>query len=194
MAQSSSRPFTGLAERRIAPAPFFYLDRDIGRFARDLLAGGWMSGLEDSSELVRPAMNVSETDEELRISLDLPGVDESSIDVMVDGDILTIRATISDEKRDDRENFHVLERRFGTYQRNLQLPFHVDPQAIQARLENGVLKMVIPKSQGANRPQKVAIQSGAANGHSSTHGQSSTGSQPPASNQSSTAGASSASR
>jgi HSP20 family protein len=173
MAQSLTRPFAGLAERRIAPAPFFYLDRDIGRFARDLLAGGLLSGLEDSSELVRPAMNVSETDEELRISLDLPGVDESSIDVTVDGDILTIRATRTDEKRDDRENFHIVERRFGTYQRNLQLPFHVDPQAIQARFENGVLKLAIPKAQGVNRPQKVPIQNGASNGNSSTGSQSS---------------------
>ena len=47
MAQSISRPYTGLAERRIAPAPLYYLDRDIGRFARDLLAGGWMSALEE---------------------------------------------------------------------------------------------------------------------------------------------------
>jgi HSP20 family protein len=171
MAQSLSRPFPGPAERSIAPAPFFYLDRDIGRFARDLLAGGWTSGLDDSSELVKPAMNVSETDDELRISLDLPGVIESSIDVTVNGDILAVRATRSDEKRDDRENFHIVERRFGTYQRNLQLPFHVDPQAIQARFENGVLKLVIPKSQGANRAQKVSIQSGAA----STGDQSSTG-------------------
>ena len=70
-----------------------------------------------------------------------------------------------------------MERHFGTYQRNLQLPFHVDPQAIQARFENGVLKLVIPKSQGANRPQKVAIQSGAANAGSSTGDQSSAGDQ-----------------
>jgi HSP20 family protein len=166
MAQSLSRPFAGLADRRIAPAPFLYLDRDIGRVARDLLLGGWMPGLDDSSELLRPAMNVSETSDELRISLDLPGADETNVDVTVDGDVLTIRATRSQEKRDDREDFHIVERHFGTFQRSLQLPFRVDPQAIQARFENGVLKLVVPKSRGANGPQKVAVQSGAAGGNS----------------------------
>ena len=106
-----------------------------------------------------PAALRAETDDELRISLDLPGVDGKSIDVTADGDVLTIRATRSDEKRDDRENFHIVERHFGTYQRSIQLPFRVDPRAIQARVENGVLKVVVPKSQGADRPQKVPVQS-----------------------------------
>ena len=72
---------------------------------------------------VNASMNVSETDKEIRITAELPGVTEQDIDVSLDDDVLTIRGEKKFERKDDKENFHFVERSYGTFQRSLRLPY-----------------------------------------------------------------------
>jgi HSP20 family protein len=149
-------------------APFAMLYRDMQRLLGDgssgaavgAPTGGMRHGGGALSTLV-PQIDVSETDREIRVIADLPGVNESDIEVLINGDLLTVRAVRQMEREEDRENFHVSERVFGTFQRTLQLPFPVDPDQAEARFDHGVLTITIPKTQTQETSRRIQVQGGA---------------------------------
>jgi HSP20 family protein len=130
---------------------------------RDVLRGGPVSsggqGGSQGGVLLAPHMDVSETDKELRIQAELPGVSENDIDVSLHEDVLTIRAEKKQERKEEREGVHFSERAFGTFQRSLRLPFQVNPDQVQARFANGVLSVTLPKTQPQERSRRIQIQS-----------------------------------
>ena len=107
---------------------------------------------------VNASMNVSETENEIRITAELPGVTQQDIDVSLDDDVLTIRGDKKFERTDDKENFHFVERSYGTFQRSLRVPFPVDPEQVQARFENGVLTVTLPKTGQQERSRRIQVQ------------------------------------
>ena len=160
MARSIIPPTVSPLERRLSASPLALFDREFGRLARELRGGGWPVMREETGEFLRPQMNISETEKDYSITVDLPGVNPSDLEVTVDGDILSIKATRSAEKREEKENYHVLERQFGTFQRMIQLPIQVDPAQISADFDKGVLKLSVPKSATSERARKVEVRSG----------------------------------
>jgi HSP20 family protein len=141
--------------------PFLALYRDMNRLFDDATIGGLgapVAGARHGGATLMPQIDVSETDREIRIMADLPGAREDDIEVLVNGDQLVIRATRQMEREDDRENYHVSERVFGTFQRTLQLPVAVDPDQVQASFENGVLTITIPKEQAQDRSRRIQVQ------------------------------------
>jgi HSP20 family protein len=103
-----------------------------------------------------PRLDVSETDKELKIRAELPGVAEEDLSVELDGDLLTIRGEKKVEEEEKDERHHVVERAFGSFMRTIQLPFAPKPDQVQASFENGVLTIAVPKSaeqQGSHRIQ-----------------------------------------
>jgi HSP20 family protein len=143
--------------------PFLTLHREMNRLFDDVLRGGPVSsggqGGSQGSVLLAPHMDVSETDKELRIQAELPGVSENDIDVSLHEDVLTIRAEKKQERKEEREGVHFSERAFGTFQRSLRLPFQVNPDQVQARFANGVLSVTLPKTQPQERSRRIQIQS-----------------------------------
>ncbi len=104
----------------------------------------------------RPAVDVRETDAEFLLSLDVPGVDPSDIEVTADDGVLTVtgkRETQSDEKR---EGFHRVERVSGEFTRRFTLPDTADAGAISASSSNGVLIVNVPKQPKA-QPQRISV-------------------------------------
>jgi len=117
--------------------------------ARDTLGG-----------ILAPNIDVTETDREIRIAAELPGIKEADVEVMVDRDVLTIRAEKRVEHRDDKTARHVSERAYGTFQRSLRLPQEIDPDQVKAHFDQGVLTITLPHApQGAGR-QRITIHSG----------------------------------
>ena len=108
--------------------------------------------------LLAPHMDVSETDKEVRIQAELPGVSENDIDVSLHEDVLTIRAEKKQERKEEREGVHFSERAFGTFQRSLRLPFQLNPDQVQARFVNGVLSVTMPKTQPQERSRRIQVQ------------------------------------
>jgi HSP20 family protein len=100
---------------------------------------------------------VRETDKEFRISVELPGVSEDEVEVDLDDDVLTIRAEKKEEREVEKADQHLTERIYGVFQRTLRLPFSVDPETVEARMENGVLQIVIPKGQAQSRNRRVPV-------------------------------------
>ena len=96
-----------------------------------------------------PAVNIKETDKEFVISADLPGVNKEDIKVNVDKGVLTIQAESRAEESHEGEIWHLTERRYGVFQRSFRLPETVNSDQIQAHHRNGVLELVLPKTQTA---------------------------------------------
>jgi len=141
--------------------PFLTLHREMNRLFDDALRGGPVpAGSQGGGALLAPHMDVSETDKEIRIQTELPGVNENDIDVSLNEDVLTIRAEKKQERKEEREGVHVSERSFGTFQRLLRLPFQVDVERVQARFENGVLYVSLPKTAPQERSRKIQVQAG----------------------------------
>ena len=142
--------------------PFLSLHREMNRLFDDVFRGAGLPAAETQGQgggtFVNASMNVSETDKEIRITAGLPGVTEQDIDISLDDDVLTIRGEKKFERTDDKENFHFVERSYGTFQRSLRLPFPVDPEQVQANFENGVLTVTVPKFGRQERTRRIQVQ------------------------------------
>ena len=132
----------------LAPAdlyPFDALRREVDGlffdFARAL--GGPSNGA--NANMLAPRIEVTESDKEIEISAELPGLKRKDVDISLDGNLLTIRAEKKVEAEQKDKNVHMTERSYGVFYRVLELPTAVDPSTVQATMSNGVLKIKIPK-------------------------------------------------
>jgi HSP20 family protein len=164
MARNPLTPFRSGLGMLSGNDPFLSLHREMNRLFDDVLRGtglpaeGGSQGQGGASNFVNAHMNVSETEKEIRITAELPGVTEQDIDVSLDDDVLTIRGEKKLERKDDKENFHFVERSYGTFQRSLRLPYSVDPEQVQASFENGVLTVTVPKTGRQERSRRIQVQ------------------------------------
>jgi HSP20 family protein len=142
--------------------PLFSLHREMNRLFDDFMGGTPLAaqGQSGSGNIINAHMDVSETEGEIRVSAELPGVAEDDIDVSLNDDVLTIRGEKKFERKDDKENYHFVERSYGTFQRSLRLPFPVDPEQVKASFENGVLTVSLPKSAQQERTRRIQVQRG----------------------------------
>lgn len=143
--------------------PLMSLNRDINRLFDGLLQPSALPTMEDpavATALITPQMNVSETDTEIRVAAELPGVDLDDLEVDVMDDMLVIRGEKRLERSDEDENFHFVECAYGSFQRTVQLPFAADPDQVQANFENGVLSITVPKSDQQQRAHRIDVQPG----------------------------------
>jgi HSP20 family protein len=111
----------------------------------------------EGGDMMMPHMDVSETESEVRICAELPGVSEKDVDVSLSGDVLTIRGEKKFERKDDTENYHFMERSYGTFQRSLRLPYAVDPNQVQASFENGMLTVILPNGKEQERSRRIQV-------------------------------------
>jgi HSP20 family protein len=128
------------------------MDRVFERLER-----GWPSIFRNASanDIVTASLDVHENDNLLSVEAELPGVDEKDLSVTLSDDILTIKG----EKRQDhevkKEDYYLSERSFGSFERSLRLPEGVDESTIEARYENGVLRVTAAKRSGAAKLEKT---------------------------------------
>ena len=92
-----------------------------------------------------PAVDIEESDKEITLKADLPDVDEKALSVKVEDDVLTLEAERKFEKETKKENFHRIERAYGSFHRRFALPESVDVDKIKAAYDKGVLKVTLPK-------------------------------------------------
>ncbi|MDF3933677.1 Hsp20/alpha crystallin family protein [Pseudomonas citronellolis] len=102
-----------------------------------------------------PAVDVSEQADAFRINAELPGMDEKDIEIKLANGNLIIKGEKKEEKDETRKEYHVCERRYGSFERVFRVPREVDPDKIQARFSKGVLQVQLPKRAEAVHPEKV---------------------------------------
>ena len=106
-------------------------------------------------------VDVYEDEHAITLKLEVPGVEQKDIDVRLEENTLTIRGERKFEKEEKEENFHRIERRYGSFSRSFTLPSSVDPEQCHAEFENGVLKVRLAKRAEAKPKQiKVNVSSG----------------------------------
>ncbi len=166
MAQRSQLPMPsgGFPFARAGLDPFSIMDRLLGEVAR----GGGLPGMAETPALMTPRIDISETDSDIKVCAELPGIDEKDVEVTVTDDLLSIRGEKRIERDESRENFHLVERAHGSFARNIRLPFKVDTGEVQADFENGVLTITVPKpAEQQPRSSRIAIRSAGRSGASS---------------------------
>jgi HSP20 family protein len=90
-------------------------------------------------------MDVTETDKEIEVTAELPGLEEKDVQINLADNLLTIRGEKKAEKEQKDKNYRLVERSYGSFERMLELPEGVSPDAIKANIAKGVLKVTIPK-------------------------------------------------
>jgi HSP20 family protein len=105
-----------------------------------------------------PAVDIVDKDKAYEITAELPGLDESNIDVKFADGTLTIKGEKRDEKEDKQKGYYLSERRYGSFQRSFGVPDGVDADKIEANFKNGVLTVTLPKTAEAQKSEKkIAI-------------------------------------
>jgi HSP20 family protein len=139
------RPGAGYED---VPTVFRTLDEMFDRFLTQPAAGRpWA-----------PAVDIVENDKELILSADLPGVKMENIEVKLEDGTLTLSGARRFEGEEKKDGYHRIERSYGSFRRAFALPDSVDPEHVSAKLENGVLRVTLPKKELAQpRTIKVSV-------------------------------------
>jgi HSP20 family protein len=148
---------------RLQPVSLFgTLHREIDRLFDDLTRGGFGTLPSPAQTNLMPSIDVTETDKEIEITAELPGLERKDIDISIEDDLLTIRGEkkVETKQEEKDKNYHVSERSYGVFYRVIQLPPGVDPSSIQAVMSKGVLKLTIPKPAKAE-PKKIEVKEAA---------------------------------
>ena len=106
-----------------------------------------------------PPMDLLETDEHFVLRADLPGMTEADVNIELEDNVLTVSGERKAEREDKREGFYRMERAFGSFSRSLTLPKGVDPEAVNASFDQGVLEVRIPKPE-QRKPRRINISAG----------------------------------
>jgi HSP20 family protein len=140
--------------RYTAPTELDRIREDINRiFDEDWLGG---SGILDRS--VAPSMDVEDSDDEVLVTAELPGVDIKDVDVSVSGNVLTIKGEKHDEHEERRSSYYHRERWSGSFQRSVTLPDAIDPDKVSAEMKSGVLRITLPKKDEV-KPKQISVKS-----------------------------------
>jgi HSP20 family protein len=153
-------------ERGVAGAanPFMSLQREIDRlfddFGRGFPSMPTVRGFGGDGAGMMPSMDVTETDKEIEITAELPGLEEKDVQINVAHNLLTIRGEKKAEKEEKDRNYRLVERSYGSFERTLDLPDGVNADAIEASIAKGVLKVTVPKPALA-QTKKIEVKSAA---------------------------------
>jgi len=105
-----------------------------------------------------PPFDVSETENEIIVKVELPGMDVKDIEIALTDGLLTIKGERKLEKEDKKENYHRIERQFGSFSRSLNLREKVKADGIEAAYKDGILTVTLPKAE-ESKPKKIEVKS-----------------------------------
>jgi len=138
--------------------PFTSLQKEVDRLFEDF-GRGWSTTTASGPDLI-PIMDVTETDKEIELTAELPGLQEKDVQVNFADNVLTVKGEKKAEKEEKEKNYRLFERRYGSFSRSIELPEGTNADAIKATISNGVLKVTIPKPAPA-QVKKVEVKSAA---------------------------------
>jgi len=111
---------------------------------------------EMSSGLWVPAVDIYETGSDIVLKAELPEINQKDIQINIEDNVLTLKGERKFEKETKEENYHRIERSYGSFSRSFTLPGSVDKEKVKASYKNGVLKITMPKKE-ESKPKQVTI-------------------------------------
>jgi len=103
-----------------------------------------------------PAVDIAEHDDQFVVKVELPGVNKDEVKITLENNILTIRGEKKQEKETKKENYHRVERSYGSFQRSFTLPTTVKSDKIDAVYKDGILQIALPKAEEA-KPKQIEV-------------------------------------
>jgi HSP20 family protein len=142
----------------LKPFEFDRLRREMDRLWDSFFEGRPSSGTRQEREWL-PSLDVSETKSDLVVKAELPGMEAKDVEISLNEGILTIKGEKKQEGEEKEEGYHLIERSYGTFARFIRLPKDVQSNKIKASFKNGVLKVVLPKSEEAKKKEiKIKVE------------------------------------
>lgn len=140
-------------------SPFLALHKEMNRLFDDFLDGfGTVSpsgnGMFGNGV---PSVDVSETETEVHVEAELPGVDEKDLDLTLSAGVLYLRGEKKFEKEEKQKNFLRVERSYGTFQRAIPLPAEIDESKVDAVFRKGVLHVTLSKTKASQPHKKISV-------------------------------------
>lgn len=149
----------GLATRRGEMHPFSQLHREIDRVFSDFITDwpwtGRVNLMDRQLGSFVPDIDVTDTDKELQVTAELPGMDEKDIKVTYFEGGLTIKGEKHEEHEEQQGDFYRSERQFGSFERTIPLPSKINPDTAKASFKKGVLTITLPKTEEARSNRKT---------------------------------------
>jgi HSP20 family protein len=148
------KPFKELTPFR----DFERMTKEMDRFWDSFLGGTLRKRGDDGTEWF-PSLDVSETKNELVVKAEVPGMDPKDIDISLSDGMLTIKGEKRQEKEEKEADYHLVERSHGSFTRSILLPADIQSEKIRASYKDGILKITLPKSEGAKKKEiKIKVE------------------------------------
>jgi HSP20 family protein len=147
-----------VAPRREWAYPFETFRKEMDRLVEDFFGGFDMPFAGRRTEGFLPHIDVVDTDKEIKVSAELPGMDEKDVEVSLTKEALSIRGEKKEEKEEKGKDYYRSERFYGSFSRTVPLPVQIDTGKVVATFKKGVLTVRLPKSkQTIEETKKVAV-------------------------------------
>lgn len=157
MSLQSLIPIRRASRREISP--FAMLQREIDRLFDDFSRGLPTFAPFAAGDLT-VRMDMAETDKDIELTVEVPGLEAKDVDISVAGDVLTIKGEKTAEKEEKGKDYRFVERSYGSFCRTVDLPAGIKPESVKATIANGVLKVTVPKPAAAEA-KKIEVKAAA---------------------------------
>jgi HSP20 family protein len=138
--------------------PLSHLRNQINRVFDDFFGESRLTPRREMAAGFWPQVDVTETDKEIKVSTDIPGVELKDIDVSVEDGMLIIKGEKKYEREEKEKGQYRMERSYGSFERAIELPAEVDESKAKAEFKKGVLRLILPKRPGApSRRKKIPV-------------------------------------
>jgi len=115
---------------------------------------GWF---DEAWQGFSPRVDVVESEKDIQITAELPGLDDEDINITVSNNVLTLSGEKKEEKEDKGENYYRMERSYGSFHRSVQLPCEVNSDKAEATFKKGILNITLPKVIEGRESKKITI-------------------------------------
>ncbi len=147
-----------LAQRRVLANPLSAFRQEMDKLVESFFGGFDVHPFGGRSVTFMPQVDVADTDKEIKVSVELPGLDDKDIEVSLTKETLTIKGEKREEKEEKGKDYYRSERSFGSFTRTIPLPFEIDAEKAEASFKKGVLTVSLPKTKRViSETKKVAI-------------------------------------
>jgi HSP20 family protein len=137
--------------------PLATLRNQINRLLDDFWSEPWLARGETFRDF-SPQVDVTETDKDIQVCAEIPGVEAKDVDVSVENGTLVIRGEKKYEREENERGQYRMERSYGSFERSIALPADFDEAKAKAEFKNGVLRLTLPKKAGAeSRRKKIPV-------------------------------------
>ena len=132
----------------------FHIQDDLNRFVNDFFESEPSRGAQNG--VWNPAVDISETDNAIQVTAEIPGMKKEDIKISIHNNVLVLKGEKKKEKEEKEENYHRIERAYGSFMRSFSLPTSVNASKVKAAYKDGILTVELSKKEEA-KPNEISI-------------------------------------